>query len=47
MIKNDRQLSITGKWLEELTARLERLKSKYRRKAVWISSQRRHAIRSS
>ena len=33
MIKNDRQLSITSKRLEELTARLDRLKSKYRRKS--------------
>lgn len=33
MIKNDRQLSITRKRLEELTARLDRLKSKYRRKS--------------
>lgn len=33
MIKNDRQLSITKKRLEELTARLDRLKSKYRRKS--------------
>ena len=33
MIKNKRQLAVTNKSLEELTARLARLKSKYRRKS--------------
>ena len=33
MIKNDRQLSVTTKRLDELVARIDRLKSKYRRKS--------------